>query len=121
MSGQSFEFTPAGVQPLALSPVAPGSIIPAGQAIAALKQQVAEQEAARAAPAPAKTRQPLAGVALTGKSLVKQIRIRLAEVTRELRRLAALEREQAELKRLLAAAKRPPASVADINRARKSG
>jgi len=121
MSGQSFEFTPAGIRPLDAAPIAAGEVIPAAQAIAALKAQVATQEAARPV---GRSTHPAAlepTPHLTGKSLVKQIRARLADVRRELKRLRKLEAEEAELKRLLAAAKQPPARVTDIHQARRSG
>ncbi len=126
MNGSAFEFTPGGVRPLALDGAAPTAVIPAGQAIAALKQQVADQEAARATSAnrhdgPRAVAEAALATNLTGRSLVAQIRARLRIVRGELKRLAKLEREEAELKRLLAAAKQPPAKVTDIHQARRSG
>jgi hypothetical protein len=122
-AGQAFEFTPGGIQPLAAPSLTGPSpaVIPAGQAIATLRQQVAEQEAAREAPKATPIRASVAPAALTGRALIKNIRARLREVSAELKRLDRLRREQAELKRLLAAAKQPPASVASIHSARKSG
>lgn len=55
------------------------------------------------------------------QSLVKEIRERLRAIQRELKHHERLQREAAELRRMLAAAKQPPATVADIHKPRKSG
>lgn len=118
----AFEFTPAGIRPLQ-EPV-PGGTIGAGDAIAALRAQVDAQEAKRVAAKPAQAAPrstPAESKPLKPKSLIGQIRARLTEIRRELKRLHALELEAGELERLLAAAKAPPAGVTHINSARKSG
>lgn len=118
MNGQAFEFTPGGVQPLA--PTAPaGVVVPAGQAIAKIREQFESQERSRTGAEPQNER-PLIRTLQPG-SLVKQIRERLRVIRAELKALRRLEHEEAELKRLLAAAKAPPAAVTHITSARKSG
>jgi hypothetical protein len=114
--GSAFEFTPGGVQPLA--PAQPGGVISASDAIAKLREQVDAQERART---PARVAAPLSSASLKPGSLKKQIRDRLRVVNAELKKMKRLEEEAAELKRLLAAAKAPPAGVTSINSARKSG
>lgn len=121
MSGQAFQFVP-GMGAVPLEPAMPaGGVIGAGDAIAALRSQVEAQEAARTpgkhSPAAPQTSAPLP----RGRSLVAQIRDRLKVVRHELKALRRLEREEAELKRLLVAAKAPPAPVTHITSARKSG
>jgi hypothetical protein len=116
--GSAFEFTPAGVQPLA--PAQPGGVISASDAIAKLREQVDAQERART-PVRVAPVSPLSSASLKPGSLKKQIRDRLRVVNAELKKMKRLEEEAAELKRLLAAAKAPPAGVTSINSARKSG
>ncbi len=122
MSGQAFEFTPAGIRDLVQPEAVQPGVINAADAIANLRAAVDAQEAARAKPAPAKqgsattTPKPL-----TRQSFRKELRARLALVERELKRMQGLADEAAELRRLLAALKAPPAKVTDITQARKSG
>jgi hypothetical protein len=118
MSGQAFEFTPGGVQPLALPAQAPGAVINARDAIESIK--AAHVEHVNSAKPPS-AKQVTASKPIKRASLVKQIRLRLRDIERELKSLGRLQLEAAELRRLLAAAKQPPAAVADIHKARKSG
>jgi hypothetical protein len=125
MNGQAFEFTPGGVQPLQASAPAAG-IIPAGEAVRALRAQGEQNEKLRTPPdIGPKATEVFARVALTSglnrRSFTKELRERLRVVRAELKALRRLEREEAELKRLLAAAKAPPAAVTHITSARKSG
>ncbi len=113
MSGQSFQMTPGGIEPLATPATAPGQVINARDAIAQM-QAHAQAQAAAQPPARLPTK-PIRRV-----SLVKEIRERLRAIEREVKSLERLQREAAELRRMLAAAKQPPASVADIHKARKS-
>lgn len=118
--GEAFQFTPTGVTPLE-EPQPVGGVIPAAEAIARIRAQgEAREQSARATPAP-KTNIAPAQPLPRGRSLVAQIRDRLKVVRAELKALSRLEREEAELKRLLAAAKQPPAHVTHITSARKSG
>jgi hypothetical protein len=116
MSGQSFQFTPGGVEPLAEPSVPPGAIINAGAAVEAMRRQGVAKAAPVAQPAHPAQHKPL-----KRRSLVQQIRAELRDAERELKRLKRVERDVAELRRLLAAAKQPPATVADIHKTRKSG
>jgi len=113
MSGQAFEFTPNGPQVLAPTAANAPGVTNAAEAVARIREQVDAKEQARGA--------VVAPKALRGRSLVAQIRDRLKAVRAELKALRRLEREEAELKRLLAAAKQPPAAVTHITSARKSG
>jgi hypothetical protein len=121
MSGQAFQFVPGvGAVPLETA-VSAGNIIGAGDAIAALRAQVDAQEAQRAPGKPPATPASPSAPLSRGRPLVSQIRDRLKVVRAELKALRRLEREEAELKRLLVAAKAPPAPVTHITSARKSG
>jgi len=119
MSGQSFEFTPTGIQPLA-EPVSAQGTINAADAVNAIRAQGAKQEAARSAPAPSSAGIKK-GAPLNRRSFVAELRARLSEVRRELKAKRRLESEEHELVRLIAAAKQPPARVTPITSARKSG
>jgi hypothetical protein len=115
----AFEFTNAGVRPLEDSP-APGGIINARAAIAAIEAQ--GREATVAPPVVAQSKPEASPTKpITRKSFVPELKARLRVVEGEIRRLRALEDEAAELKRLIQAAKAPPAKVTDISTARKSG
>jgi hypothetical protein len=120
MSGEAFEFTPAGVQPLS-SPTATAGTINAADAVAALREQVARQDAARSLQAASKAAPAASAKPLSRRSFVRDLRDRLAQVRRELKTKRLLESEEAELVRLIAAAKQPPARVTPITSARKSG
>ncbi len=115
MSGQAFQFTPGGVEPLVSPTTFAGQVIPAAEAVAQLRAQVAAQ------PVHTPAKQPLATKPIRRVSLVKEIRERLRAIEREIKSLERLQREAAELRRMLAAAKQPPATVADIHKSRKSG
>jgi hypothetical protein len=126
----SFEFTPGGVKELGAEASNATATINAGDAIRAMKDQVAQQEAARAVPAgktvkltydisalPAKPVTP----PLKRRHFVKELRARLAVVERQIKNLRELEDEAAEIKRLIAAAKAPAAKVTPITTARSAG
>jgi hypothetical protein len=116
MNGQAFEFTPGGVQPLVQPTSAPGGTINARDAVEQIRQQgIANPSVTVADVKAGASRQ------IRKRSLVKEIRARLRDIERELKAMKALEREAVELRRMLAAAKQPPATVADIHAARKSG
>lgn len=116
---QAFEFAPGGPRPLGESgePV----IIPAAQAIAAFRAQAPAETPVARLPGekPRAKANPLDRI--TRKSFLPELRARLRVVETEIRRMRGLEDEAAELKRLIAAAKAPPAGVTDISTARKSG
>lgn len=132
MSGEAFEFTPGGIQPLA-PPVPTAGTISAAVAVAALREQVADKELREAqerkaarGPSARETSHELGAKAalsapLNRRSFVSELRARLAQVRRELKAKRRLEAEEAELVRLIAAAKQPPARVTPITSARKSG
>jgi hypothetical protein len=121
MSGQGFEFTPGGVIPLAAPVPGAGGTINAADAVAqmrAAQQAHVSTVAVHSAPAA----KPVIGAQpIRRRSLIKEIRDRLRAVERELKSHARLQREASELRRLLAAAKQPTATVADIHQARKTG
>jgi hypothetical protein len=119
MSGQAFEFTPGGIKPLVAPSVAPGTVINAADAVAQMR--AAQQAQVAAAPALPVAKPAIGTKPIRRRSLVKEIRERLRAVEREIKGLDRLKREAAELRRLLAAAKQPPATVADLHQARKSG
>lgn len=115
----AFEFTPSGVRELRPVDGAAGGIVPAAQAVADLREQVAQQEATRGRPKMSAVRADPAPV--KRRQFVKELRARLRVVERQIKSLRELEDEAAEIKRLIAAAKAPPAKVTDITTARKSG
>jgi hypothetical protein len=115
MSGQGFEFRPGGVVPMAEPAASPGAIINAADAVAQIRAQGQAQAAAAPTPTPARAAAPI-----RKGSLVKEIRGRLRDIERALKDHERLKREATQLRRMLAAAKQPPATVADIH-ARKSG
>jgi hypothetical protein len=121
MSGQSFEFTPGGIRPLEEQTPQPTGVINAADAVASLQAAVAAQEAARSKPGPSPIGKRPTEQPLTRRSFRRELRARLAVVEREIKRLRGLEDEAAELRRLLAALRAPPARVTDITQARKSG
>lgn len=128
----SFEFTPGGVRELGAEDFATSGTINAGDAVRQLQAQVAQQEAARVV-APAKKAAPLVYeidtvpldekriTPLKRRHFVKELRARLSVVERQIKNLRALEDEAAEIKRLIAAAKAPPAKVTPITTARSAG
>lgn len=114
------EFTPRGLKQHddAAAPVT--GVVSAAAAVAQLKEQFAAQEAARvAAPAAKRTDAPLE--ILKPRHFVKELRARLRAVERQIRALRRLEDEAAEIRRLIAAAKSPPARVRNITTARTAG
>lgn len=115
----AFEFTPGGVQPLTDAPAT--GVIPAGEAIRSLRAQVDASEAARVVPPTKSSKTQLSSAPLTRKSFLPELRARQRVVRAELKRMRGLEDEDAELSRLIAAAKAPPAHVTPITNARKSG
>jgi hypothetical protein len=123
MSG--FEFRPGGIVPMQEPAAAPGAIINAADAVAQIR--AAGQAQAAAAPAPAPAPDPRMGMhrvapaPIRKGSLVKEIRGRLRDIERALKDHERLKREATQLRRMLAAAKQPPATVADIHKSRKSG
>jgi hypothetical protein len=118
MSGEAFQFTPGGVVPLEDAQPA-GAVIPAAQAIAQIRAHGQAQAPQSALPAPVAARP--AARPLERRSFLRELKARLADVRRELRAKRRLENEEAELVRLIAAAKQPPANVTPITSARKSG
>ncbi|HVJ19915.1 MAG TPA: hypothetical protein VM686_31085 [Polyangiaceae bacterium] len=115
---QGFEFTPGGVRPMQ-EPAAPaGTIINARDAIAQMQASAPAQAAHVAPSAPARAAAP---APIKRASLVKEIRGRLRDIERALKDHERLKREATQLRRMLAAAKQPPATVADIHKSRKSG
>lgn len=116
---QAFEFAPGGPRPLGNAEPA---VIPAAQAIATLRAQQTETPPALLPEARPRSPKVLATAErITRKSFLPELRTRLRVVETEIRRMRGLEDEAAELKRLIAAAKAPPAGVTDISTARKSG
>lgn len=114
----SFEFTPSGIRARDDAD-APAGIVNAAAAVAQLREQVAQQEAARAVPKRAtKNAVPEKSEPLKRRHFVKELRSRLKVVERQIKALRELEEEAAEIKRLIAAAKAPPAKVTDIAKAR---
>lgn len=131
MDGQAFEFTPGGIFELKPEgehqgqPIAPG-IMAGGAALDAARAQQAQ-----AIPAAQPGRAALKNDAisralpplekLNRREWRRELQARLKIVQREIKRLRSLEDEEAELTRLIAAAKQPPAKVTRIDSARRSG
>jgi hypothetical protein len=131
MDGQAFEFTPGGIfelkpegQPQGQA-IAPG-IMAGGAALEAARAQQpdAAQQPMRAAladPIGAPKTLIVEPQKLNRREWRKELQARLKVVQREIKRLRSLEDEEAELQRLIAAAKQPPAKVTRIDSARRSG
>lgn len=117
----AFQFTAQGIQPLAPDAPAvsthsddhgPGfpkfspAVVPV---FADAAVPVAPKKAPPSAPAPAPV--------FKTQNVSTLMRARLRDVEREIKRLKALEKERDELKRMLAAAKKPITNVRALNRA----
>lgn len=125
--GQAFHYTHAGVQPL-LASVAVGD----AAAVHGLVAPVYDPEAiADVPPAPRGIAQsharrepssaiPSATTGVTPRTVIKAAKARLREIKTELRHHKALEKERAQLERMLAAANKPLASLTPINSRRAS-
>lgn len=124
--GNTFEFTPAGIREHGPEGAAVNTgVVSAAQAVADLREQVAKQEAARAptvrvGDSAMVATKPLPSAPLKRRHFVKELRARLRVVERQIKLLRDLEEEASEIRRLIAAAKAPPAKVTAIN-TRKSG
>jgi hypothetical protein len=118
----TFEFTPSGIREYGPEGAAVTTgVVSAAQAVADLREQVARQEAARpVGKVTVKTAPPTAISPLKRRYFVKELRARLRVVERQIKSLRGLEEEALEIRRLIAAAKAPPAKVTAIN-TRKSG
>ena len=111
MSG--FEFTPAGIKTLGGDPVATPEIA-AGTANVPGPEKAPELPSKKAS-------EPNAPLnVMKRRDWLKELGARLKQVRRELKALRALEDEELELNRLIAAAKAAPGTVRNINSARKS-
>lgn len=129
MSGQGFEFTPGGILPLAAPAPGAGGTINAADAVAQMRAAAQAHVATVGKLEPGDTVRHATGPRAIGtqtgglrrRSLVKEIRERLRAVEREIKNLEWLQAEAVKLRRMLAAAKQPPATVADLHKARKSG
>ncbi|HEY3495269.1 MAG TPA: hypothetical protein VGK73_11310 [Polyangiaceae bacterium] len=125
--GAAFEFTPAGIRPLALDGEAVPPVAPATPATVAVTKQPAKVSlpadfAERAAETyEANRKEPADRKPLKRREYRKELRARLKQVQREIKALRSLEDEEAELKRLIAALNQPAGTVRSINSARKSG
>ncbi len=115
--GQAFQFTPGGIQPLMQQTGSPGAVINAADAVAQMRA-AADAQVSAVAPT-AKVAKPVSKLAR--RSYAKELRERLRVVEREIKNLEWLQAEAVKLRRMLAAAKQPPATVADIHKSRKSG
>jgi hypothetical protein len=115
-----FVLTPGGIKPLEEAATPAGGVVPAGQFVETLKNATAAHEEQREVTASIAT-QKAKGQRLERRQYAIELRGRLRVVEREIKALRALEEERAEIKRLLAALKAPPAKVTDISSARKSG
>ncbi len=119
----AFEFTPGGVKELDADATV-GGITPinAGDAVKHLQAQVVQHDAAKAVAtkplAPSRVELP---APLKRRHFVKELKARLSVVERQIKNLRDLEEEAAEIKRLIAAAKAPPAKVRPITTARSAG
>ncbi len=120
--GQGFQFTPDGIEPIvhgvdrlqvggAINPAAPPSrqlvesTPVAQQVLPALELTVTAEQ-----PKPKRATQ--SEPVITGnRQLIRAAKARLRELKAELKRLKAVEREKAELERLLKAARQKPAST----------
>lgn len=127
--GQAFEFTPGGIVELKEDgqsqgqPIAPG-IMAGGAALEAARAQQPVAIPQSAPRLPADARAPVVpgdAPKLNRREWRKELQARLKVVQREIKRLRSLEDEEAELQRLIAAAKQPPAKVTRIDSARRSG
>ena len=124
--GQAFAWTPAGPMPIEAdgTPMGGSTVNPAGMVAANARPQ---QTVALAVPH-GSTAVPLTqaerewGVKLTDLvrpgNLIKAAKARIRDIRAELRNKKRLERELAELERLVAAAKKPLAAVRPIDSAR---
>lgn len=116
MAGQGFVLTPNGIKQL--EPSSGGAVVSAAGFVAALSQA---PRPADATPAPSSTPvKPATTQRFERRHYAKELRARLKEVDRALSALRQLENERAEIKRLLAALKAPPATVTPLH-ARRSG
>lgn len=106
MSG--FEFTPAGIVPLA-APTVENAIAPA--AVAAPAASVVPDRKALEPSRKASSIEAPAASAGKPLNVCKLARARLKEIEREIKRLQSLEKERDELRRLLDAAKTKPLAV----------
>jgi hypothetical protein len=129
MAGEAFEFTPGGIFEIKPEGQAQGQAIAPGIAAggAALEAARAQQPAPeRAATLGDSVTRPLKAAQVEPQKLNrrewrKELQARLKVVQREIKRLRSLEDEEAELQRLITAAKQPPAKVTRIDSARRSG
>lgn len=119
MSGQGFVLTPNGIRPL--EPSSGGAVVKASDFVATLAAVPRPADAA-ATPKATSAHAPKASAPqrLSRREYAKELRARLRLVERDIKQLRELEEERAEIKRLLAALKAPPARVTTLH-ARQSG
>jgi hypothetical protein len=118
MPGQSFEFTPAGIIPLDIGPTQalgggqPKRNPPSAQDVAVVARGPVVADRAR-------TTKDTAPVPQNGSpgAVVKAAKARAKEIRVDLKRMRGLQKELAELERLLKAAREKPAKVQPLRRA----
>jgi len=128
VTGAAFEFSPAGMVPLGEGQRVWNEMHGGGQSAEPAPSAVPVTEpiaapSARPALANVQPRFEKHAAAATPRNVVKMARERAKEIRAELRRLKSLQRELAELERLIAAAKdkSPRATVRALETARRTG